>query len=546
MNRKNFLYLTGMGIGGAMLNGIPVIGSPISAEAAMQGGVDVALKKRMADVALNAARSKGATYTDVRIGRYLRQFVVTREEKVQNVVNTESYGMGIRVLANGCWGFAATDKLDTDSIAKAAAAAVAIAKENARIQTEPVQLAPQKGYGEVSWKTPIEKNAFEVPIKDKVDLLLKVNDTAMKAGSNYITSIIFSVNEQKYFASTDGSYIDQDVHRIWPTFFATRVDPKTGKFETRNALSSPRGMGYEYLIPKAADKITGMPTPLYRNSYDMIEDAGFAGKQGGEKMAAKSVEAGKYDLILDPSNLWLTIHESVGHPSELDRVLGYEANFAGTSFLTLDKWKSGKFNFGSKNVNIVADKLQPGSLGAVGYDDEGVKCGQWDIIKDGILVNYQTIRDQAHIIGLNASQGCCYSDGWSDVQFQRMPNISLQPGKAPLTPSDMIKNVEKGIYIIGDSSFSIDQQRYNFQFSGQLYYEVKNGKIVGMLNDVAYQSNTQEFWNSCVAVCDKSDYRLGGSFFDGKGQPEQVSAVSHGSSTARFNGVNIINTARKI
>jgi TldD protein len=546
LNRKNFLYLTGMGIGGAMLKGIPVIGSPISAEAAMNGGIDVALKKRMADVALNAARSKGATYTDVRIGRYLRQFVVTREEKVENVVNTESYGMGIRVLANGCWGFAATDKMDNDSIAKAAAAAVAIAKENARIQTEPVQLAPQKGYGEVSWKTPIEKNAFEVPIKDKVDLLLKVNDTAMKAGSNYITSIIFSVNEQKYFASTDGSYIDQDVHRIWPTFFATRVDAKTGKFETRNSLSSPRGMGYEYLIPKAADKITNMPTPLYRNSYDMIEDAGFAGKQGAEKMAAKSVEAGKYDLILDPSNLWLTIHESVGHPSELDRVLGYEANFAGTSFLTLDKWKSGKFNFGSKNVNILADKLQPGSLGAVGYDDEGVKCGQWDIIKDGILVNYQTIRDQAHIIGLNASQGCCYADAWSDVQFQRMPNISLQPGKAPLTPTELIKDVEKGIYIVGDSSFSIDQQRYNFQFSGQLYYEVKNGKIVGMLNDVAYQSNTQEFWNSCSAVCDKSDYRLGGSFFDGKGQPEQVSAVSHGSSTARFNGVNIINTARKI
>lgn len=546
MNRKDFLYLTGMGFGGAMLSRIPVIGAPISQEAAMQGGIDVALKKRMADVALNAAGSKGATYTDVRIGRYLRQFVVTRENKVQNVVNTESYGMGIRVLANGCWGFAATDKMDNDSIARAAADAVAIAKENARLQSEPVQLAPQKGYGEVSWKTPIEKNGFEVPIKDKVDLLLKVNDTAMKAGANYITSIIFLVNEQKYFASTDGSYIDQDVHRIWPTFFATKIDQKSGKFITRNALSAPRGMGYEYIIPRDSDKIKGMPTMLYRDRYDMIEDAGLAGLQTGQKLAAKSVEPGKYDLILDPTNMWLTIHESVGHPSELDRVLGYEANFAGTSFLTLDKWKSGKFNFGSKNVNIVADKLQPGSLGAVGYDDEGVKCGKWDIIKDGILVNYQTIRDQAHIIGLDHSQGCCYADSWSDVQFQRMPNISLQPGKTPLTPSELIKNVEKGIYIIGDSSFSIDQQRYNFQFSGQLYYEVRNGKIVGMLNDVAYQSNTQEFWNSCAAVCDQRDYRLGGSFFDGKGQPEQVSAVSHGSATARFNGVNIINTARKI
>jgi TldD protein len=278
----------------------------------------------------------------------------------------------------------------------------------------------------------------------------------------------------------------------------------------------------------------------------MLEDAKAGGRQAGEKLAAKSVEAGKYDLILDPSHLWLTIHESVGHPSELDRVLGYEANFAGTSFLTLDKWQSGKFNFGSKLVNLFADKTQVGSLGAVGYDDEGVATKKWDIIKDGTLVNYQAIRDQAHIVGLKESQGCCYADNWGSVQFQRMANISLQPGKEKRSVADMIKGVEKGIYIIGDGSFSIDQQRYNFQFGGQLFYEIKNGKIVGMLRDVAYQSNTQEFWNSCVAIADESDYRLGGSFFDGKGQPMQSSAVSHGSSTARFNGVNVINTARKI
>ncbi|MDF2430767.1 MAG: TldD protein [Mucilaginibacter sp.] len=544
MKRKDFLYLTGMGFGATMLNRVPVFGSPIIQGNAMRS-VDTAMKKQMADVALNAARSKGATYTDVRIGRYLNQYVVTRENKVENIVDTESYGMGIRVIANGCWGFAATDKLDKDSIANAAYTAVAIAKENARIQSEPVQLIPQKGYGEVSWKTPIVKNAFEVPVKDKTDLLLSVNDAALKGGANYVNSIIFLVNEQKYFASTDGSYIDQDIHRIWPLFEVTKIDQKTGKFVTRQSLSAPRGMGYEYLMPKEADKIKGITT-LYRDSYDMLEDAKVAAPQAAEKLKAKSVEAGKYDLVLDPTHLWLTIHESVGHPSELDRVLGYEANFAGTSFLTLDKWKAGNFNFGNKNVNIVADKTQPGSLGAVGYDDEGVEAKKWDIIKDGILVNYQAIRDQAHIIGLKESQGCCYADSWSDVQFQRMPNVSLQPGKTPLVPADMIKNIEKGIYIVGDSSFSIDQQRYNFQFSGQLYYEIKNGKIVGMLNDVAYQSNTQEFWNSCNAVCDKSDYRLGGSFFDGKGQPEQVSAVSHGSATTHFKGINVINTARKI
>jgi TldD protein len=236
----------------------------------------------------------------------------------------------------------------------------------------------------------------------------------------------------------------------------------------------------------------------------------------------------------------------VGHPTELDRVLGYEANYAGTSFLTLDKWKSKNFNFGSKMVNIVADKTQVGSLGAVGWDDEGVKTKEWDLIKEGTLVNYQAIRDQAHIIGLKESHGCCYSQSWSDVQFQRMPNVSLQPNKDKRSVDDLIRNVEKGIYIMGNGSFSIDQQRYNFQFGGQTFYEIKNGKIIGMLRDVAYQSNTQEFWNSLTDIADRNDYRLGGAFNDGKGQPPQSSAVSHGSSTARFNGVNVINTARKI
>jgi len=544
LKRRDFIYLSGLGATAAMLPGFTTAGQAITQEQSLER-IDTSLKKRMADVALNAARSKGATYTDVRIGRYLNQYVITREDKVENIVNTESYGMGIRVIANGGWGFAATDKMDNDSIAKIAELAVAIAKENSRLLTEPVRLAPQKGYGEVSWKAPIEKNSFEVPIKEKVDLLLSVNDAAMKGGANFINSYLFMVNEQKYFASSDGSYIDQDIHRIWPTFFITKIDAASGKFETRNALSAPMGMGYEYLYARPQDKIKGVTT-LYKGRYDMLEDATFGATQAGEKLTAKSVEPGKYDLILDPSHLWLTIHESTGHPTELDRVLGYEANFAGTSFLTLDKWESKKFNYGNNLVSMFADKTQVGSLGAVGYDDEGVKCGKWDVVKEGILVNYQTIRDQAHILGLTESQGCCYADNWSSVQFQRMPNISLQPGKEKKSIDDMIKGVEKGIYIIGDGSFSIDQQRYNFQFGGQLYYEIKNGKIAGMLKDVAYQSNTQEFWNSCSGIADENDYRLGGSFFDGKGQPMQSSSVSHGSSTARFNGVNVINTGRKI
>ncbi|OKS87875.1 TldD/PmbA family protein [Mucilaginibacter polytrichastri] len=544
MKRKDFLYLSGMGLGAAMFSNIPVMGSPVHPEAALQA-VDIANKKRMADVALNAAKSRGASYADVRIGRYLNQSIITRETRVQNIANTESYGMGVRVLANGCWGFAATDKMDNDSIARAAELAVRIAKENSKLLSEPVQLAPQKGYGEVSWKTPIEKNAFEVPIKDKVDLLLAANNAALSAGANFISNQLFMINEQKYFASTDGSYIDQDIHRIWPSFTITKTDSKSGKFETRNSLGAPMGMGYEYLIPDKSTVLNGI-FPIYRDRFDMVEDAKTAVAQLDQKLKAKPIEPGKYDLILDPTNLFLTIHESVGHPTELDRVLGYEANFAGTSFLTLDKWKSGKFNFGSNIVNFAGDKLQAGGLATVGYDDEGVKCGKWDIIKDGVLVNYQTIRDQAHILGLNASQGCCYAQSWDDVQFQRMPNVSLQPGKAKLAPADLIKNTEKGLYMFGRNSYSIDQQRYNFQFSSQLCYEIKDGKIAGMVSGAAYQANTQEFWNSCSAICDQSDYRLGGSFFDGKGQPSQVSAVSHGCSTSKFDKVNVINTSRKI
>ena len=386
-----------------------------------------------------------------------------------------------------------------------------------------------------------------MPISEKVDLLLEVNDAAMKAGASFVNSILFLVNEQKYFASTEGSYIDQDIHRIWPTFTVTLVNPETGKFQTRDAMSAPMGMGWEYLAGKESEKVKG-PGDLvgYRYSYDMIEDARLAAAQVKEKMNAKSVEPGKYDLVLEPNHLGLTIHESVGHPLELDRVLGYEANYAGTSFATLDKWKTKDFEYGSELVTLFADKTQPHSLGAIGWDDEGVKTKRWDLVKDGILVDYQKIRDQAHILDQKESDGCCYADSWSSVQFQRMPNVSLAPGKEPMTPDEMIAGVEKGIYIAGRGSYSIDQQRYNFQFGGQMFYEIENGKIVGPLRDVAYQSNTQEFWNSCTAICDEKDYRMFGSFFDGKGQPSQISSVSHGSSTTRFDGVNVINTERKI
>ncbi len=541
MERRDFLKVSGAGMATLML---PVRGRAVEAEA-LTSNNEIVNAAALAEAALTAAKKGGATYADARIGRYRQQFVVTRERQVDNIVNTESVGVGVRVIVNGTWGFSATNRLDPGAVAQAATRAVAIAKANSKYQTEPVQLAPVKGVGEVKWQTPIKKNAMDVPIKEKVDMLMEVNDAALSNGASFINSIVFLVNERKYFASTDGSFIDQDVHRLWAPFFATGVDRESGKFRTRNSLSTPVGMGWEYLDGREEDK-TRVVTTTYDRSYDMIEDASNAAKEVQAKLKAPSVKPGKYDLVLDPTHMWLTIHESVGHPLELDRVLGYEANYAGTSFATLDKWESRKFNYGSKLVNLVADKTQPGSLGAVAYDDEGVKTRGWDLVRDGVLVNYQAIRDQAHIIGEKSSHGCCYADSWSSVQFQRMPNVSLEPGKEKYSVNDMIKDVERGIYIVGNGSYSIDQQRYNFQFGGQLFYEIKDGEIAGQVEDVAYQSNTQEFWNSCSALCDESDYRLGGSFFDGKGQPSQVSAVSHGSSTARFDGVSVINTARKL
>ncbi len=544
MERRTFLNIGTIAFGSML---IPVAGRAIAAEELINP-MAASAKKALADIALNAATKAGASYCDVRIGRYLNQFVTTRDLNVENVVNTESAGVGVRVIAGGAYGFAATSDMTPDGIAGAARQAVAIAKANARLQSEPVQLAPVKGVGEVSWSTPIKKDWRTVPIKEKADLLIAANKAGMDGGANFMQSMLFQVNQQKYFASTDGSYIDQDLHRLWAPINATAVDKATGKFRSRSGLGAPVGMGYEYLDARPEHKVkaAGGVATLYTNSYDIIEDARAAGRDARKKLTAKSVAPGKYDLMLTPEHLYLTIHESVGHPTELDRVLGYEANYAGTSFATLDKWQSKNFKYGSPIVNIVADKTTPGSLGAVGYDDEGVKCKQWDIVKDGILVNYQATRDQAHIIGEKESHGCSYADSWSNVQFQRMPNVSLAAGKKKLTPDEMVKDIKKGIYIVGEGSFSIDQQRYNFQFGGTLFYEIKDGKIGQMLEDVAYQANTQEFWNACTAICDERDWRMGGSFFDGKGQPPQISIVSHGSSTARFNGINVINTARKI
>lgn len=481
--------------------------------------------KKLADNSIHLSKSLGASYSDFRVTNFKWERIFTREDVIQNIRESEDYGFSIRVLVDGVWGFASSSTINQDEVNRVSKVAVEIAKANRKIQLRKVDLVPVPAYQDF-WKTPIKKNPFDVKIDEKVNFLLSINEKAKSLGADYCSSFIWSVNEWKYFASSVGSYIKQELYRIYPGFDITIIDKSTGKFESRNSLTTPIGKGYEYV-----------------EEYDFYGDLEKAVEETKMKQKAPSIEPGKKDLILDPTNLWLVIHESCGHPTELDRALGFEANFAGTSFLTTDKL--GKLKYGSEHINMVADRIQKDGLATRGYDDDGVKTNNWHLIKNGLFVGYQTTREMASYIHEKESNGCAYADSWSHFPIQRMPNVSLTPGAKKLSLNDLIADTEDGIYIVGDGSWSIDMQRYNFQFTGQSFHQIKNGKIVGMYRDVAYQGNTVDFWNSCDAVCDESEYKLGGSFFCGKGEPEQVSPVSHGCSPTRFRQVKILNTNKE-
>lgn len=481
--------------------------------------------RELAKNALDNAKTRGAAYADVRIARYLREAIAAREQRVTNISSNESFGAGVRVLVDGTWGFAGTEDVSRAGLEKAVDRAIAIARANRSAQQEPVRLSPVKAFKD-TWQTPVSKDPFRVPLERKIDLLLSINAEALKVkGAAFSNASMGFVKEDKFFASTEGSEIDQVIIRSQPTFTVTAVDRQAGKFRTRNSLAEPMGAGWEYV-----------------ESWPWLEEARTAAEQAVQKLSAKSVEPGRWDLILRPTNLWLTIHESVGHPTELDRAMGLEANYAGTSFLTPDKL--GKFRFGSDIVNFVADRTQPDGLATTGYDDDGVPAKQWHIVKDGIFVDYQTTREQAAWIRRGESYGCSYASSWGAVPFQRMPNLSLERGRKPLSLEEIISDTKKGLMAEGRASYSIDQQRYNFQFSAQLFWEIRDGKVVGLVEDAAYQAITPEFWGSCDAIA-STDYQLGGSFNDGKGEPGQSNAVSHGCATSRFRNINVLNTARK-
>ena len=487
--------------------------------------------------AINTAKSAGASYSDVRIGRYRQSFVFTREQQIVNTVDTDNIGAGVRALVDGTWGFGATKTLTTDAVAAAAREAVAIARANRIARDQPVQLAPVQAYTNVNWKSSFKIDPFTIPIEQRADLLLKANAEALKVkGVRFVNSGLFFVKEDRNFASTEGSVISQTIVRVAVPFTITAVAPDNSDFQTRGAVVQPAGRGWEYVLEQ-----------------DLVGNAGKWAEQAAQKLSAKPVEVGRYDLVLHPTHLWLTIHESIGHPTELDRALGYEANYAGTSFLAPPERVLGKLKYGPEFMNIQGDRSQEGACATIGYDDEGVKPEDFLIVKNGVMNDYQTTREQANWLkwwydsqGLpTRSHGCSNADSWGSVQFQRMPNVSLMPGAKDIGWNDIIAATDRGIAIEGDGSFSIDQQRYNAQFGGQVFHEIKGGKIVGMLKDVAYQMRTPDFWNSMDMLGGQKSYQMGASFFDGKGQPGQSNAVSHGCVPSRFRNINVINTGRK-
>ncbi|MGH9240116.1 MAG: TldD/PmbA family protein [Vicinamibacterales bacterium] len=483
----------------------------------------------LANEALTAARGAGASYADARVGRYRRQDISTRERQVQGVNDSESYGIGVRTLINGCWGFAATSQMTKDGVRRAALEAAFMSRAAQAVQRRRVELAPVTPVTG-TWITPVRRDPLDVPLEEKVALLLATNEAALKAkGVRFVNSSLQQLREIKTLVTSEGTNVTQTFIRVGPSFSATAVGD--GDFQSYEEELAPRGMGWEYVESLA------MPVNAERWASLAVE-----------KLKAKSVEPGPWDLILEPTNLWLTIHESIGHPTELDRVLGEEANYAGTTFAAPPEQMLGQFKYGPAFMNVQADRTQEGSLSRTAWDDEGVPADQWLIVDKGVLKDYQTTRDLAGRIqkftGVTRSHGCSFADSWRSVQFQRMPNISLMPGEQDIGVNQIVAATDRGILIRNRGSWSIDHQRYNFQFSGQAFYEIRNGKIAGMLRDVAYQANTPAFWNSMDMIGGTSSYWLGGTFSDGKGEPSQSSSVSHGCVPARFRSVTILNTRR--
>ncbi|HEY0636429.1 MAG TPA: TldD/PmbA family protein [Pseudonocardiaceae bacterium] len=485
----------------------------------------------LADVALSRAADLGAEHADFRLERVRRASFRLRDARPDGAHDGEELGFGVRVIAGGSWGFAAGVDLTADEVARVVGRAVAVARLSAPMNSERVELADEPVYPDAVWCSEYDVDPFDVPDADKLGLLAEWSERLLAAdGVDHVDATLLLCRENKFYADLAGTRTVQQRVRLHPELTATAIDAAGGSFTTMRTCGPAVARGWEYLgagngVWDWDDELARLPEWL------------------AEKAKAPSVDAGSYDLVIDPSNLWLTIHESVGHATELDRAFGYEANYAGTSFATFDKL--GTFRYGSPLMNVTGDRTTPGALASVGYDDEGVRAQRWDIVREGVLAGYQLDRRIARLSGLGRSNGCAFADSPGHIPIQRMANVSLAPGTDDTGTEDLISGVSRGIYVVGDNSWSIDMQRYNFQFTAQRFYAIRDGRLAGQLRDVAYQSNTPEFWGSLAGLGGPATYLVSGSFNCGKGQPGQGAAVSHGCPSTLFTGVNILNTARE-
>ncbi|MEV0631342.1 TldD/PmbA family protein [Nonomuraea wenchangensis] len=481
--------------------------------------------RQLADAALQRARDLGAEHADFRLERVRAETLSLYDARLEGATDADDLGYAVRVVKGGTWGFAAGIHLTPEAAARVAEQAVRVAEVSAPINREPIELAPEPVHAEAVWVSAYDVDPFEVPSADKVALLADWSAGLLK-GADHVSARLLQVKEQKFYADTAGTVTTQQRVRVHPKLNAMKAG-ESG-FDDMSTIAPPVGRGYEYL--------TG-------TGWDWQGELARLPKLLAEKLAAPSVEAGDYDLVIDPSNLWLTIHESIGHATELDRALGYEAAYAGTSFATFDQL--GELVYGSPLMNVTGDRTVAHGLATVGYDDEGVRGQSFDIVKDGILVGYQLDRRMALMKGFGRSNGCAFADSPGHMPIQRMANVSLQAAPDGPGTDELIAGVERGIYIVGDKSWSIDMQRYNFQFTGQRAYRISHGKLAGQVRDFAYQATTTDFWQSMEAVGGPGTYVLGGAFNCGKGQPGQVAPVSHGCPSALFRGVRILNTVQE-
>ncbi len=485
----------------------------------------------LADAALSRARDLGAGHADLRVERVRTGSVRLRDARLAATGDDTDAGLAVRVLVDGVWGFAAASDLTDAAAVLAAEQAVAMARVSTPLASERVELADEPVHAQAQWVSAYDIDPFDVPAAERAELLAGWSSRLLGNGADHVDAGVAAVKEQKFYADLAGTSTLQQRVRINPDITVVVASSET--VETMRSLAAGTGRGWEYLA--------GTPD---QGAWPWDEELATLPELAVEKLKAPSVESGSYDLVIDPSNLWLTIHESIGHATELDRALGYEAAYAGTSFATLDQL--GSLRYGSEIMHVIGDRTAEHGLATIGYDDEGVQTQAWDIVRDGVLVGYQLDRAMARQnsdrTGVTRSNGCAFADSSSHVPIQRMANVSLQPAADGPSTEDLIAGVDRGIYVVGDKSWSIDMQRYNFQFTGQRFYRIEHGRLVGQLRDVAYQATTTDFWRSMSRIGGPQTYVLGGAFNCGKGQPGQIAAVSHGCPSATFRQVRILNT----